>query len=741
MENDEEIHEHDACCHQGEHSGHEHGGHHEGDCCHHKEDGEHEHEHHDHNEGGCCHHGEHEHHEHHHKGGGHIHCECGCHDHDDEDEEEDKGSALKKILTAGLLFAAALLVEHLPFFAPERIAALLGRSSDISSVAQGVRAFFILLYLAAYLTCGRGVVLSAARNIKKGKIFDEQFLMTVASLGAVCMGEFAEAVAVMLFYQIGEFFQDYAVDKSRDSISALMDIRPDRATIIENGERRSVRAEDVAVGAIIEIKPGERVPLDCRIQSGRSFVDTSALTGESLPREVSEGCEIMAGFVNTQGVLTAQVTKPYGESAVTRILELTEKAGDVKAKSEKFITRFAKVYTPIVCLLALSVALLPPLALKVFAPAVFAEYGWSVWIYRALTFLVVSCPCALVISVPLSFFSGIGAESANGVLVKGSNYMEALAAARIAVFDKTGTLTKGTFSVTSINPSESSLTEEELLAIAAHAESCSNHPISLSLRAAHSCPLCGTIPCQNVREISGQGLQVDLNGERVLAGNRTLMLAQNVSGFNENVTSETGTVIYIAVEGVYKGFIIISDEAKEDAGQAIRELKKLGIKKTVMLTGDNRKTAEKVASDLGVDTVYAELLPEDKVTRVEELLSSGEKVLFAGDGINDSPVLARADVGVAMGALGSDAAIEAADVIIMDDRPSRLATAINIARATVRVVHQNIIFALGIKGAVMVFGAAGIANMWFAVFGDVGVCFLCILNALRLLRPVKKQAK
>ncbi len=680
----------------------------------------------------CCHHTEHEHgHEH----GAHIHCECGCHDHEHHDEDE--GGALKKILTAAALFALALTVEHLPFFAPERIAALLGLTADVNSLALGIRAVYMALYLAAYLTCGRSVVLNAARNIKNGKVFDEQFLMTVASLGAVFVGEFAEAVAVMLFYQVGEFFQDYAVDKSRDSISALMDIRPDHATIVENGERKTVRAEDVAVGAIIEIKPGERVPLDCLIQEGSSFVDTSALTGESVPRQVSGGCEIMAGFVNTQGVLTAQVTKPYGESAVTRILELTEKASDVKAKSEKFITRFAKVYTPIVCALALALALIPPLVLQFFAPPLFAQYGWSVWIYRALMFLVVSCPCALVISVPLSFFSGIGAESANGVLVKGSNYMEALAAARIAVFDKTGTLTKGTFAVSSINPAEANLTEGELLAIAAHAESCSNHPISLSLRAAHSCPLCGKISCQNVREISGQGLQVDLNGETVLAGNRTLMLAQKVSGFNESVSSEVGTVVYIAVQGSYKGFIIISDEAKEDAADTVRELKKLGIKQTVMLTGDTKAVAEKVASDVGVDTVYAELLPQDKVSRVEELLASGEKVMFVGDGINDSPVLARADVGVAMGALGSDAAIEAADVVIMDDKPSRLASAISIARATSHVVWQNIIFALGVKGAIMVFGAAGIVNMWFAVFGDVGVCFICILNALRLLRSKK----
>ena len=670
----------------------------------------------------------HEAHEHHYEHGGHIHCSCGCHDHEDHDDDEE-GGALKKILLAAVLFAVALLVEHLPVFAAD---GYLAKTYGIQPTV--LRAVYMVLYLAAYLTCGRSVVLGAVRHIKGGKVFDEQFLMTIASLGAVFVGEYAEAVAVMLFYQVGEYFQDYAVDKSRDSISALMDIRPDHATVLSGGEQKTVRAEEVAVGSVIEIKPGERVPLDCVIQEGASFVDTSALTGESVPREVSAGCEIMAGFVNTQGVLVAQVSRPYGESAVTRILELTEKATAVKAKSERFITRFAGVYTPIVCALAVCVAVVPPLALKVFAPALFAQYGWSVWAYRALMFLVVSCPCALVISVPLSFFSGIGAESANGVLVKGSNYMEALAAARIAVFDKTGTLTKGTFAVTSINPAESNLSETELLAIAAHAESCSNHPISLSLRAAHSCPLCGKISCQNVMELSGQGLQVDVNGETVLAGNRTLMHSRNVTGFAEEVSSQAGTVVYVAVNGAYKGFIIISDEAKEDAAETIRALKKMGFKNTVMLTGDTKQTAQKVAADLGVDTVYAELLPQDKVSRVEELLASGEKVMFVGDGINDSPVLARADVGVAMGALGSDAAIEAADVVIMDDKPSRLSCAIRIARNTVRVVWPNIIFALGVKAAIMVLGAAGVANMWVAVFGDVGVAVLCVLNAMRLLR-------
>ena len=670
------------------------------------------------------------HHEHDHDAHGEAAC-CACcaHDHD-----ENEGDARKKILTAAVLFALALLVEHLPFFAPGRLAPALGIASAQETVALAVRAAYIVLYLAAYLACGRNVVLGAAANIRRGKVFDEQFLMTVASLGAVLLGEFAEAVAVMLFYIVGEYFQDFAVDKSRRSISALMDIRPDHATLLADGARTVVRAEDVSVGATIEIKPGERVPLDCVIERGDSFVDTSALTGESVPRRVSAGAEIMAGFVNTQGVLTARVSRPYGESAVTRILALTEQATAVKAKSDRFITRFAKVYTPVVCALALAVAILPPLVLRFFAPALFAQYGWSVWAYRALMFLVVSCPCALVISVPLSFFSGIGAESASGVLVKGSNFMERLASARVAVFDKTGTLTKGTFAVSSVSPADMSMSADELLALAAHAEDCSNHPISLSLRAAHSCPRCGTIPCENVREISGQGIRVELNGQVVLAGNRALMRAQNVSGFDETVTAEAGTVVYLAVQGAYKGFIVISDEAKEDAKEAVAALKKLGIRKVVMLTGDTHAAAQKVAADLGVDAVFADLLPQDKVARLEELLAPGENVLFVGDGINDAPVLARADLGIAMGALGSDAAIEAADVVIMDDKPSRLATAIRIARRTVRVVWQNIIFALAVKAAIMLLGALGLTTLWTAVFGDVGVTILCVLNALRLLR-------
>lgn len=696
--------------------------------------------------------------------GAHIHCSCGhCehdneshhahiatahgdhhHEHGAEEAELSRTEALKKLLLAALMFITALLVEHLPVFAPDGVI-----MQRYGVMPQTLRLVYGAFYLAAYLTCGRTVILGAARNIARGKIFDEQFLMTVASVGAICLGEFAEAVAVMLFYQVGEFFQDYAVDKSRTSITALMDIRADHATVLRAGKAVQVAAESVAVGEFIEIKPGERVPLDGIVEDGDSFADTSALTGESVPRHITAGSEVLSGFINTQGVLRVRVTKPYHDSAASRILALTEKAVEAKAKTERFITRFARVYTPIVCGLALAVAVIPPLALQLFAPALFAEYGWSVWVYRALLFLVVSCPCALVISVPLSFFSGIGVASSRGILVKGSTVIEQLAAVKTAAFDKTGTLTKGIFAVTQIKPFGAKLTQDELLALAAHAEFYSNHPISLSLKAAHSCPRCGTIPCTNMQELSGLGIQVDVAGETVLAGNRLLMEKRGVTGFvaAETATADTtsptknarattaGTVIYIAVNGDYKGFIVISDETKEDAAAAIRALKKLGIKKTVMLTGDRTEAARTVATALGLNAVYAELLPQDKVSCIEALLAEKSgAVLFVGDGINDSPVLARADVGCAMGALGSDAAIEAADLVIMDDKPSQLADAIRIARRTVGVVWQNIVFALGVKGAVMVLGTLGIANLWVAVFGDVGVAFLCVLNALRLLK-------
>ena len=698
--------------------------------------------------------------------GEHIHCECGCcehehhHAHDEhnheehcdcEHEHEEEESPLKKILIAGAIFVLALLVEHLPVFASDSLL-MSSLAKSFPSIGDVPRLVYGILYLAAYLVCGRDVIKGAVRNIHKGNVFGEQFLMTVASVGAIFVGEFAEAVAVMLFYNLGEFVQDYAVDRSRDSISALMDIRPDRATVIRDGKVTVVSPEEVGIGEIIEVKPGERVPLDGIVTEGKSFADTSALTGESVPREVSaeNASEVLAGFVNQTGLLKIRVTKSYGESAVSRILNLTEKASEVKAKSEKFIARFARVYTPIVCFAALAVAVLPPLFLQFFMPDLLAQYGWSVWIYRALTFLVVSCPCALVISVPLAFFCGIGASSKSGVLIKGSNFVEVLSKAKIAVFDKTGTLTKGIFDVAEVNPANS-MTAEELLAIATHAESYSNHPISKSLKKAHHCVLCDALKILAPEEISGFGIRAVVEGKTVLAGNAKLMESEHVTGF-ENMVVEpvettkecnldriAGTIVHVAVNGVYSGNIVISDQEKDDAKQTIGSLKRLGIKETVMLTGDTEATAQVVAENLGIDTVYADLLPEDKVQKVEEIMNrktndSSQKLIFVGDGINDSPVLARADAGIAMGALGSDAAIEAADVVIMDDKPSRLLDAIKISRRTMNAVWQNIYASIGIKVAIMLLSAVGLGNLWLAVFGDVGVCILAVGNAARVLK-------
>ena len=693
-------------------------------------------------------------HEQHNHLGEHIHCECGCcehehhHAHDEhnhekhcdcEHEHKEEESPLKKNLIAGAIFVLALLVEHLPVFAGDS-PLMSSLAKNFPSIGNFPRLVYGILYLAAYLVCGRDVIKGAVRNIHKGNVFGEQFLMTVASVGAIFVGEFAEAVAVMLFYNLGEFVQDYAVDRSRDSISALMDIRPDRATVIRDGKAAVVSPEEVGIGEIIEVKPGERVPLDGIVTEGKSFADTSALTGESVPREVSaeNESEVLAGFVNQTGLLKIRVTKSYGESAVSRILNLTETASEVKARSEKFIARFARVYTPIVCFAALAVAVLPPLFLQFFMPDLFVEYGWSVWIYRALTFLVVSCPCALVISVPLAFFCGIGASSKSGVLIKGSNFVEVLSKAKIAVFDKTGTLTKGIFDVAEVNPS-GNMTAEELLAIATHAESYSNHPISKSLKKAHHCVLCDALKILAPEEISGFGIRAVVEGKTALAGNAKLMESEHVAGFSKNKQSIAGTIVHVAVDGVYSGNIVISDQEKDDAKQTIGSLKKLGIKETVMLTGDTEATAQVVAENLGIDTVYADLLPEDKVQKVEEIMSrktngSSQKLIFVGDGINDSPVLARADAGIAMGALGSDAAIEAADVVIMDDKPSRLLDAIKISRRTMNAVWQNIYASIGIKVAIMLLSAVGLGNLWLAVFGDVGVCILAVANSARVLK-------
>lgn len=697
-------------------------------------------------------------HEHNHLGE-HIHCDCGhCgheHEHDHEHEEhescqhengechcheEEEETPLKKILLSFLIFVAALLVEHLPMFAADS-PLMSSLAKNFSFTNDFPRLIYGVLYLAAFLICGRDVVKGAIRSIHDGNVFGEQFLMTVASVGAIFVGEFAEAVAVMLFYNLGEFVQDYAVDRSRDSISALMDIRPDRATVLRDGKEIVVSPEEVQIGEVITVKPGERVPLDGIIIEGKSFADTSALTGESLPRQVSAEAksEVLAGFVNQTGLLKIKVTKSYGESAVSRILNLTEKASEVKAKSEKFIARFARVYTPIVCIAALAVAVLPPLALNFFAPELFAKYGWSVWLYRALTFLVVSCPCALVISVPLAFFCGIGSASKSGVLIKGSNFVEVLSKAKIAVFDKTGTLTKGIFDVAEVNPSNG-MTADQLLAIATHAESYSNHPISKSLKKAHHCLLCDALKILEPEEISGFGIRAVVEGKKVCAGNAKFMENEKITGFENDKRKVAETVVHVAVDGTYCGNIVISDQEKEDSKQTIGSLKKLGIKKTVMLTGDTEASASLVAENLGIDTVYAELLPEDKVQKVEELMNDSllirdhAPLIFVGDGINDSPVLARADAGIAMGALGSDAAIEAADVVIMDDKPSRLLDAIKISRRTMSAVWQNIYFSIGIKVAIMLLNAIGLGNMWLAVFGDVGVCILAVANSARVLK-------
>ena len=592
-------------------------------------------------------------------------------------------------------------------------------------------------YLAPYAVIGWDVLYRAVRNIKNGQVFDENFLMALATVGAFATAEYAEAVFVMLFYQIGELFQDYAVGKSRQSIASLMDIRPDVANLEgENGEIEEVDPEDVAVGSVIVVKPGERVPLDGIVVEGSSALDTAALTGESVPRDVVSGDAVISGCVNQSGVLRVKVTKPCEESTVSKILDLVENASEKKSTSENFITRFARYYTPCVVLAATALFLLPTIALALIPaasqPGFLAGTVWTEWLHRALIFLVISCPCALVISVPLSFFGGIGGASKCGILVKGSNYLEALAKTETVVFDKTGTLTKGTFTVTAIHP-ETGFTEEQLLEYAALAEHWSDHPISLSLKAACQSGLdAGRVA--DVEEIAGHGVCAKVDGKTVCVGNSRLMERQNVNWLPCELP---GTIVHVTVDGFYAGHIVISDLPKEDAKAAIADLKASGVKKTVMLTGDAEAVAKSVAAELGVDEYHAELLPADKVELTERLLagkSQGAKLAFVGDGINDAPVLTRADIGIAMGALGSDAAIEAADIVLMDDKPSKIATAMRISRKTLRIVNQNIWFALGVKLAVLMLGAFGMATMWEAVFADVGVAFIAILNATRCLR-------
>ncbi len=587
-----------------------------------------------------------------------------------------------------------------------------------------IEAVRITVFLAALLIAGGDVIWKAIRGICRGQVFDENFLMGLAAIGAFLIGEYPEGVAVMLFYQVGELFQSYAVDKSRRSIAGLMDIRPDFANVLQNGELVRMDPDEVELGDIIVIKPGEKIPLDAEVLEGSSMLDTAALTGESVPREAAVGDTLLSGCINLNGVLTARVTKEFYDSTVSKILDLVENASSRKSQSEHFITKFARYYTPAVVILAAILAVLPPLVLP--------GARFSDWVYRALTFLVISCPCALVISVPLSFFGGLGAASHSGVLIKGSNYLEALSQAEIVVFDKTGTLTQGVFKVRSIHPE--GISQEELLELTAYAEHYSDHPISRSLKEAYGKPMDpGRIT--DVEEIPGHGVTATVDGRRVAAGNQKMLSRFSLPPVDTGAA--LGTLIFVIVDGVYRGYILIADAVKPDAAAAISYLKKARIKKTVMLTGDSRAIGESVAQQLGLDQVYTELLPADKVDRVEALFaekSETGKLVFVGDGINDAPVLARADLGVAMGGLGSDAAIEAADIVIMNDEPSKLADAMYISRKTLRIVRQNIVFALGVKFLVLILGAVGLASMWAAVFADVGVAVLAILNAIRVLR-------
>ena len=622
-----------------------------------------------------------------------------------------------RIVIALVIFFAALAVEQSGL-----LSALFGTPGDVYAS--------FALFLVPYLIAGYKTLLEAARNIRRGDPFDEAFLMAVASLGAFAMVFFpdtdphmAEGAAVMLFYQVGELFQSYAVGQSRKSIAAMMDIAPEYANVEKDGELVELDPAEVAVGETIVVKPGERVPIDGVVTDGTSQLDTAALTGESVPRHVEPGAEVISGCVNMTGVLRVRTTKPYGESTVARILELVENASEKKARTENFITRFARVYTPVVTVSAVLLAVVPPLA---------GLGPWSDWILRGLTFLVVSCPCALVISVPLSFFGGIGGASRLGILVKGSNYLELLAHVDTVVFDKTGTLTSGTFNVVAVHP-EAGVDADYVLSMAAHAESFSDHPIAVSVRAAYS----GEIDRQKideVREESGHGVSARVNEHLVMVGNDKLMAEYGAAWHDCDLT---GTILHVTVDGAYVGHIVIADVVKEDAEAAIADLHAAGVRRCVMLTGDRTDVAEAVAARLGIDEVRAQLLPEDKVRAVERLLEDegdGERLAFVGDGINDAPVLMRADVGIAMGAMGSDAAIEAADVVLMDDKPSRIASAMRLARRTMRIVWQNIVFAIGVKVLILALAALGIANMWLAVFGDVGVAMIAILNAMRCMR-------
>ena len=581
----------------------------------------------------------------------------------------------------------------------------------------------LILMLVAYILLGKDTVLKAVKNVEKGDFFDENFLMTIATLGAIIIGEYPEAVAVMLFYEIGELFQSYAINKSRKSIADMMDIKPEYANVIRDNKSQKVDPDEVKIDEIIEIKPGERVPLDAIIVKGETTLDTSALTGESVPVEVREGATILSGCININALILAKVTKEYFDSTVNKVLDLVENAASKKSTSERLITRFAKIYTPIVIGLAVLLAIFPPI--------ISGEYNFRVWIFRALSFLVVSCPCAFVISIPLSFFSGIGAASRAGVLIKGGNYLEALSKVDTVVLDKTGTLTKGVFNVQKVIVIDKSIKEDEFISLVAMAESGSNHPISKSIQKYYNKEI-DTNSINSIKEISGKGIEAVINNKKILIGNEKLIDVPN-----DIIVNDIGTILYVEIENKFAGYIVISDEIKKDAKKAIKGLKDIGIKKSIMLTGDVEKVAKKVGEELGLDEIYSNLLPQDKVSKFEEIIknkNSKGNVVFVGDGINDAPVLARADVGIAMGAMGSDAAIEAADVVIMTDEPSKIVTAIKSSKKTMKIAMQNIILAFGVKAIALILSALGIADMWMAVFADTGVTILAVLNSFRALK-------
>ena len=581
----------------------------------------------------------------------------------------------------------------------------------------------LILMLIAYILLGKDTVLKAVKNVEKGDFFDENFLMTIATLGAIIIGEYPEAVAVMLFYEVGELFQSYAINKSRKSIADMMDIKPEYANVIRDNKSQKVDPDEVKIDEILEIKPGERVPLDAIIVKGETTLDTSALTGESVPVEVREGATILSGCININALILAKVTKEYFDSTVNKVLDLVENAASKKSTSERLITRFAKIYTPIVIGLAILLAILPPV--------ISGEYNFRLWIFRALSFLVVSCPCAFVISIPLSFFSGIGAASRAGVLIKGGNYLEALSKVDTVVLDKTGTLTKGVFNVQKVIVIDKNIKEDEFISLVAMAESGSNHPISKSIQKYYNREI-DTNSINSIKEISGKGIEAVINNKKILIGNEKLIDVPN-----DIIVNDIGTILYVEIENKFAGYIVISDEIKKDAKKAIKGLKDIGIKKSVMLTGDVEKVAKKVGKELGLDEIYSNLLPQDKVSKFEEIIknkNSKGNVVFVGDGINDAPVLARADVGIAMGAMGSDAAIEAADVVIMTDEPSKIVTAIKSSKKTMKIAMQNIILAFGVKAIALILSALGIADMWMAVFADTGVTILAVLNSFRALK-------